>query len=193
VKEGEETDPRQTNIASSVMNFAQPGGTTLSTIELPETLYTGTDFASAFFTVNVNPKMTADECTQFAFPEKSELDNNSSGPSKVNVSGTEYTEINDVVSDGMLQANAHYYHLYQNNVCYEFALGLQTAADETNKELKPVNRDKVFDKLQWMLSTVKIKTMETTPQVSVTTSTPSSTTASSTAPATEVTATPNNQ
>ena len=193
VKEGEETDPKQTNVESAAMNFAQPGGMTLSTIELPESLYAGTDFASAFFTVNVNPKMTADDCSQFAFPEKSELDNNSSGPSKVNVSGTEYTEIDDLVSDGSLQANAHYYHLYQNNVCYEFALGLQTAADEANKDLKPVNRDKVFDKLTWMLSTVKIKTMDTTPQVSATTSTPSSTTASSTAPAPEVTATPNNQ
>ncbi len=70
MKKSEETDPAQTNITSEAMNFAQPGGMTLSTIKLPEKLYTGTDFASAFFTVNVNPKMTADQCTQFAFPEK---------------------------------------------------------------------------------------------------------------------------
>ena len=66
VKEGEETDSQQTNAASEAMNFAQPGGMTLSTIELPEKLYSGTDFESAFFTVNVNPKMTADECSEFA-------------------------------------------------------------------------------------------------------------------------------
>ncbi len=188
MKEGEATDPKQANVESAAMNFAQPGGKTLSTIELPESLYSGTDFASAFFTVNVNPKMTADECTQFAFPEKTELDNNSDGPSKVNVAGTDYTEMDDVVSDGSLQANAHYYHLYQNNVCYEFALGLQTAGDETNKDLKPVNRDKVFDKLQWMLATVKIKAVDVAPQVSAsspTTVTPAATTsAATTAPAT---------
>ncbi|HSS99017.1 MAG TPA: hypothetical protein VLK33_18405, partial [Terriglobales bacterium] len=178
----------------AAMNFTQPGGSTLSTIELPEKLYTGTDFASAFFTVSVNPKMTADECSQFAFPEKTELDNNSDGPSKVNVAGKDYDEMNDVVSDGTMQANARYYHAYQNNVCYEFALGLQTASDETNKDMKPVNRDKVFDKLQWILATVKIKATDATPAVAKTTvdtsnATDNTTTASST---TQVT-TPNNQ
>ncbi len=166
VKEGEETDPQLTSAPSAAMNFAQPGGVTLSTIELPEKLYAGTDFASGFFTVNVNSKMTADECNQFAFPEKSELDNLSTGPSTVNVAGTDYTEMDDVVSDGSFQANAHYYHLYRNDVCYEFALGLQTAADEANQDLKPVNRDKVFDKLQWMLATVKIKPFTTKAAVS---------------------------
>jgi hypothetical protein len=193
VKEGEETDSTQTSVTSAAMNFAQPGGMTLSTIELPEKLYTGTDFASAFFTVNVNPKMTADECTQFAFPEKTELDNNSDGPSEVNVAGTDYTEMDDVVSDGMLQANAHYYHLYQNNVCYEFALGLQTASDETNKDLKPVNRDKVFDKLQWMLSTVKIKTTGATPEVAKTTVEPSANSVSTAIASSAAPTTPNNQ
>ena len=194
MKEGEETDPSQTSVTSAAMNFTQPGGTTLSTIELPEKLYAGTDFASAFFTVNVNPKMTADECSQFAFPEKSELDNNSDGPAKVNVAGKDYDEINDVVSDGTMQANARYYHLYQNNVCYEFTLGLQTSGDETSKDMKPVNRDKVFDKLQWMLSTVKIKTMDVAPIVAKTTVESSSTTENATTvSATDQPTTPNNQ
>ncbi len=198
VKEGEETDSQQTNAASEAMNFAQPGGMTLSTIELPEKLYSGTDFESAFFTVNVNPKMTADECNQFAFPEKSDLDNMSNDPSTVNVAGTDYTEMDDVVSDGSLQANAHYYHLYQNNVCYEFALGLQTAADETNKDLKPVNRDKVFDKLQWMLATVKIKPVIAPTEAAESSTTSSAVAATATTAATTTTpaiepSNPNNQ
>jgi hypothetical protein len=194
LKEGEEMDPNQAAVESGAMNFVQSGGTTLSTIELPGSFYAGTDFTSAFFTVNVNPRMTASECSQFAFPEKSELDNNSDGPEEVNVAGTDYTEMDDVVSDGAVQANARYYHLYQNNTCYEFALGLQTTGDDTKKDLKVVNRDKVFDKLQWMLATVKIKTTEPTPQVAKTTDAPStSTAANSTAPATEVSTTPNNQ
>ena len=102
--------------------------------------------------------------------------------------------MDDVVSDGTQQANAHYYHLYQNNVCYEFALGLQTTGDETNKDIKPVNRDKVFafDKLTWMLSTVKIKPVEITPAVSASTptvSTPEVTTSAKS----DGTTTPNNQ
>jgi hypothetical protein len=198
MNEGEETDPTQANVASAAMNFTQPGGVTLSSIELPEKLYPKTDFDSAFFTVNVNPKMTADECNQFAFPEKSDLDNLSNGPSTVNVAGTDFTEMDDVVSDGTLQANARYYHLYQNNVCYEFALGLQTAAEETNKNLKPVNRDRVFDKLQWMLATVKIKPVSATTEAAASSTTspaaaaPAITAATTTTPAIEP-SDPNNQ
>jgi hypothetical protein len=176
MKEGEQTDATQTNLASSTMNFVQAGGQTLTTVELPQKLYPGTDFNSAFFTVSVNPRLTADDCGQFAFPEVSGLDDGSAAPAKVNIAGTEYNEMNDLVSDGSQQANARYYHLYQNNVCYEFALGLQTASDEdTTKVVKPVNRDKVFDKLQWMLSTVKIKPVVTTPTPAVSASAPSST------------------
>jgi hypothetical protein len=198
MKEGEEIDSTQANLESTTMNFVQSGGATLSTVELPQGLYAGTDFTSAFFTVNVNSKLTADQCNQFAFPEKSELDTNSDGPSVVNVEGTNYTEMEDVVSDGALQANARYYHLYQNNVCYEFALGLQTAGDQANKDLKPVNRDKVFDKLQWMLATVKVKPVSVATEAAKSTPpaeapAPATTAATASAPAVEPAATPNNQ
>lgn len=179
--EGEQTDAAQTNLASSTMNFVQAGGQTLTTVELPQTLYPGTDFNSAFFTVSVNPKLTADDCGQFAFPEVSGLDDGSAAPAKVNVAGTEYNEMNDLVSDGSQQANARYYHLYQNNVCYEFALGLQTTSDDdTKKVVKPVNRDKVFDKLQWMLSTVKIKSVAMPLAPAVSASAPSEATSETT-------------
>ncbi len=160
LKEGEETDSSEVSLASQAMNFVQPGGTSLSTIEMPGKLYSGTDFESAFFTVNVNPSVTADECSQFAFPEKSGTDDGSPAPATVNIAGTNYSEMDDLVSDGDRQADARYYHLFQNNVCYEFALSMQTAANTEGDALKPVNRDKVFDKLQWMLATVKIKPVE---------------------------------
>jgi len=160
LKEGEETDASQVSLASQAMNFVQPGGTSLSTIEMPGKLYSGTDFESAFFTVNVNPSVTADECGQFAFPEKSGTEEGSPAPATVNIAGTNYSEMDDLVSDGSRQADARYYHLFQNNVCYEFALSMQTSANTEGDTLKPVNRDKVFDKLQWMLATVKIKPVE---------------------------------
>ena len=37
-------------------------------MELPRKLYAGTDFNAAFFNVSVNPKLTSEECGQFAFP-----------------------------------------------------------------------------------------------------------------------------
>ena len=45
--------------------------------------------------------------------------------------------------------------------CYEFALGLETteqSSDDTKPTVKPVNRNEVFRKLNWILSTVKIAT-----------------------------------
>jgi len=51
------------------MNFVQPGGVALATVELPETGYTNTDFSSAFFNVSVNKTLTAEQCSEFAVPQ----------------------------------------------------------------------------------------------------------------------------
>jgi hypothetical protein len=163
MKEGEALNPDQAS--QGAMNFVLDGGTTLSTVELPETLFANTDFDAATFSVSVNPKLTSNECEQFAFPEK--ISSDEAVPAKINIAGTEYHEMNDSMRSELSQVDARYFHIYQNNVCYEFALGVQTVG--TDAKLKPVNRDKVFDKLQWMLSTVKIKqitTPEATPSVS---------------------------
>lgn len=50
------------------MNFVQPGGLALAAVELPETGFANTDFASAFFGVSVNKSLTAGQCNQFAVP-----------------------------------------------------------------------------------------------------------------------------
>jgi len=51
------------------MNFVAPGGLALAAVELPETGFANTDFASAFFDVSVHKGLTADQCTQFAVPQ----------------------------------------------------------------------------------------------------------------------------
>ena len=51
------------------MDFVHPGGVTLAGVTLPGNSYPGTDFRSAFVNLSVNPRMTAEACTQFAFPE----------------------------------------------------------------------------------------------------------------------------
>jgi hypothetical protein len=51
------------------MNFVAPGGVALAAVELPESIYTNTDFSSAFFDVSVHKNLTADQCNEFAVPQ----------------------------------------------------------------------------------------------------------------------------
>jgi hypothetical protein len=64
------------------MNFVQPGGVALATVELPETGFVNTDFSSAFFNVSVHKNLSAAECQEFAVPQaKPETNSEKSTPS----------------------------------------------------------------------------------------------------------------
>jgi len=143
------------------MNFTQPGGETLTTLVLP-----GTRSAS-YFKVSVNKNVNAEECGKFSStPEQSELASNppvdtsddSIVPAKTNVLGVAFTKAENVTE----QSEARYYHHFENGACYEFGLGVEDAPGTT----KPVDHMQVFDKLERILTTVKIKT-EPTPAVAV--------------------------
>ena len=175
------------------MNFLQPGGTTLAAVQLPDGTYPGTDFASAFFAVAVNSKLTAKECEQFAFEDRkhaatgvSENDADRASPAeptKVKFGAAEYAEVESTGGESTKHADAKYYHVFQNGACYEFALGLETSDDKA--DAKPVDTNAVFGKLNWMLSTVKITTAgvpaKTAPALA---STPNATPLPATAPET---------
>lgn len=139
------------------MNFVQPGGHTLSVVEVPQGYFPETNFRSALFNLSVNPKLSVGECEQFAFTESGK-DESTAEPGKVRVGETEYTAI---ATD---DPAARYYHLYQNGMCYEFGLAMQTAGEDVNTEtrdkIKSVNPDKVFGRLETILSTVKINPVE---------------------------------
>ena len=60
LKEGDEANLELDGLGPVEMNFVQPGGTTISAVELPRKLYAGTDLNTAFFNVSVNPKLTSD-------------------------------------------------------------------------------------------------------------------------------------
>jgi len=143
------------------MNYVQPGGSTISTVELPRKLYAGTDFNSAFFNVSVNPKLTAAECEQFAFAGTDNPENNSAAASKTKVGATEFYAVESFGEEENNEADVKYYHVFQNGSCYEFALGLETVAqglsDDSKPAVKPVNHNEVFRQLNWILSTVKIQ------------------------------------
>ncbi len=134
------------------MNFAEPGGETLTTLVLPGTR------VSSYFKASVNKGLTAEQCSKFAtVPEPAEAtinppvdaDDDSIVPVKTNVLGVEFAKTESFTD----QSEARYYHHFENGACYEFALGVADAPGTT----KPVDHLQVFDKLERIMTTVKIK------------------------------------
>lgn len=135
------------------MNFAGPGGETLTTLVLPGTR------ASSYFKASVLKEVTAEQCGKFAStPELTEVatnppvdaDDDSIVPVKTNILGVEFAKTESVTD----QSEARYYHHFENGACYEFALGVEDAPGTT----KPVDHLQVFDRLERIMTTVKIKT-----------------------------------
>ncbi len=81
-----------------------------------------------------------------------------------------------VSGEGTRQSDAKYFHVFQNGACYEFALNVTTVASEDGL-IKHVNRDKVFDRLEKILATVKIEDADTNPGPEMKAETPTATTA----------------
>jgi hypothetical protein len=160
LKEGDEATLELDDLGLE-MNFVRPGGTTISVVELPRKLYAGTDFDSAFFNVSVNPKLSAAECEQFAFVETDDPGSNPVATSKTRVGATEFRAVEGFAQEANNQADVKYYHVFQNGSCYEFTLGLETVEEEIPDKIKPAvkvaDRNEVFRKLHWILSTVKIQ------------------------------------
>src|ERR1700757_682742 len=159
------------------MNFVQSGGVTLAAVELPETGFINTDFSSAFFNVSVHKTLTADQCSEFAVPQpkrsaaatqptsevqtpaassqSASVQPGSAANSKLMIGDLELRATEAVSGEGTRQSDSKYFHAFQNGACYEFALNVTTVASEDGVT-KHVDRDKVFDRLETILSTVKI-------------------------------------
>jgi len=65
-----------------------------------------------------------------------------------------------VTGEGTRQSDSKYFHVYQNGSCYEFGLNVTTVASADGL-IKHVDRDKVFNRLEQILSTVKINEVKT--------------------------------
>jgi hypothetical protein len=153
LKEANQANPEWAGLGPVETNFIQPGGALVTSVELPQSLYAGTNFTSGFFNVSVNPKLTAAQCEQFAFPEDHPADVPLK-PVTAKIGASEFNVTEGFAGDDTHQADARYYHIFQNGMCYEFMLGLETSDLESGS--KPADRDQVFRKLNWILSTVKI-------------------------------------
>jgi hypothetical protein len=146
------------------MNFVQPGGLALAAVELPETSFPGTDLSSAFFNVSVHKDLTADQCQQFSVPQPSASANTDASAQaqsspKLMLGDLEMQGTEAVAGEGTRQSDAKYFHVFQNGACYEFALNVTTIARSVQGE-KHVDRDKVFNRLEKILATVKINPVE---------------------------------
>ncbi len=140
----------------AAMNFVQPGGVSVTTVEVPKGSYPGTDLASASFDVNVNRQLTADQCYQFASPAPNSPDDLAVKPTQVTLGGMELEEVENLSGPSTRQTDAKFYHIYENGACYEFAMGIQTDVG-SGEDLTPVNREELFGKLEKILLTVKIQ------------------------------------
>jgi len=67
-----------------------------------------------------------------------------------------------VTGEGTRQSDSKYFHVFQNGACYEFVLNVTTEASAEGVT-KHVDRDRVFDRLEKILATVKINPV--TPEV----------------------------
>ncbi len=197
-------------LASSPLpvNSVQSGGVALAAVELPETGFSNTDFASAFFGVSVNKDLTAEQCGEFSGTEKkASASNDTSAPAALVSSTSSSTKSEQTAStptasstsastsavepevskrmlgdaelhatetvsgEGARQSDVKYFRSFQNGACYEFALNVTTIARE-GAGMKHVDRDKVFDRLEKILATVKIAPTVAAPAPETTASIP---------------------
>lgn len=190
-KYGLETGEAANNLTDSnpiPMNFVQPGGIALAAVELPESSFPNTDYSYAFFNVSMNNTLTAETCGEFSVPQpapKPAADattqtNSTDAKSteatsapKLMLGDLEMQATETVSGEGTRQSDVKYFHVFQNGACYEFALNVTTNASEGAAGMKHVDRDKVFDRLEKILATVKINPVAA-PTPEVTASSPAS-------------------
>jgi hypothetical protein len=122
--------------------------------------------ATSTTTSPVNPAVTPAEsapvATQTAAaqpaasPEQTNAAKVSDGSnSKLMLGDLELRATEAVSGEGTRQSDSKYFHVYQNGSCYEFALNVTTDASADGL-VKHVDRDKVFNRLEQILATVKI-------------------------------------
>jgi hypothetical protein len=137
-------------------NFLQPGAVQVAAVDMPDDSYPDTDFSAALLNVSVNTGMTAKECGEFVPSSK---DAEAAKPTTVKMGSNEFAELEQVSGEATRQSDLKYFHLFKNGACYEFALDVETSR-KADEELAQVDRGKVFQKLEKILTTARIKDVE---------------------------------
>jgi hypothetical protein len=139
--------------------FAGQAGVALASVIIPARVYPGTDFVKASLTARANSKITEPACGAFRILDDGEENAQDFPATQVMVGSTEFTTAEAVV-DGDLENSAttreKFFHVYENTVCYEFAMSVTTATGGEKKGPAHVDADEVFERLQEILTSVTI-------------------------------------
>jgi hypothetical protein len=136
--------------------FLKPGAVQVAAVDMPDDSYPETDFSSALFTVSVNKSMTEQECSQFVAGEKGAQQEK---PAAVKLGSNEFTELEQMSGEPAHQSDLKYFHLFKNGACYEFSADVETSR-KADQELAQVERGKVFQQLEKIVASARIKEVE---------------------------------
>jgi len=140
--------PQPKGVAVASAESASASSTTSSaTTSATSPAATPTETAST--TVQAAPGASSEQTS--AAKSSTDLASNS----KLMLGDLELRATEAVSGEGTRQSDSKYFHVYQNGSCYEFALNVTTDASAEGL-VKHVDRDKVFIRLEQILSTVKI-------------------------------------
>ena len=124
--------------------------------ETPQTANATPDVRTEVNTDAPKQELTAkSDSTSASNPEQSVSAGTTADAGKLLIGDMELRSTEAVSGEGTRQSDSKYFHLYQNGACYEFALNVTTNASEEGL-VKHVDRDKVFNRLEQILTTVKI-------------------------------------
>jgi hypothetical protein len=160
---GNEALPQFAGLGAASMNFVQPGGVAVATVEVPGDSYPGTDFTSAFFNVNINRSVSEQECAHFALVDSHNVNGAPAEAAKVKIGSTGMETTSNFAASAMTQTETQYFHTYENGACYEYVMSLGTAGYGIKDGAQPVNRDEVFARLEKIMTTVKISPLKREP------------------------------
>jgi hypothetical protein len=137
-------------------SFLKPGAIRIASVDMPDDLYPDTDFSSALLNVSVDPGLTADECAQFV---PNSQDAQAAKPANAKLGTNEFAEIEQMNGEIGSQSDLKYFHLFKNGACYEFALDVETSR-KADVDLAQADRGKIFQQLEKILVTARIKDVE---------------------------------
>jgi len=167
-------------------SFLKPGAIEVASVDMPDDLYPDTDFSSAVLNVSVNPSLTADECAQFV-PASNDAD--AAKPASAKLGVNEFAEVEEMkgeqttgVANG--QSDLKYFHVFKNGACYEFALDVETSR-KADVDLAQADRGRIFQQLEKILATARIKNVELPGIEKAQTAAPIATTQTSPVPASD--------
>jgi hypothetical protein len=143
--------------------FVEPGGLTLATVIIPSKLYPGTDLKSASLTVRVNPQISSEECSGFRDPDDKDamLQAGKATVGTIDFDAVDRDADDDDAGDAVRTSQEKYYHTYENEACYEFAMKLTTVSATGKSRKTPIDADDVFDRLSEVLTSVTIVPVRT--------------------------------